>query len=468
MNIRKLMSSFMLASLTMVSLNASAGNITAEAARNVANSFIKQHATAAPGSFKAPLTANLRLAHTEASSAVQGANDYYIFNIDGGGFVIVAGEDRAVQVLGYSDKGHLDFNNLPTNLKALLSGYKSEIEMLQTYKGSDLVTVSPTLNATTSVDPLIKTTWGQEMPYYLQCPIYQGEYCVVGCVATAMAQVMKYWQYPQECSSISSYYCSDIRQTVSALPATTFDYSKMLNSYCHWDWDNSQLIQDSYTDAQAQEVAKLSRYCGQAVHMGYSPDGSGAYTWNQLSAMKSFGYNQNAQDISKGSGWGWGGDNYTTAQWEALLKTELDAGRPILYSATDPSAGGHAFICDGYNAEGYFHFNLGWYGTCDGWYLTTSLKMLHREGDNLNFSTGHEILTGVRPPEGWTPPASFIRGDVNDDGDVTIDDVTALMNYLLTGNTTGINTDAADCDEDSEIGINDVTLLINYLLTGKW
>ncbi len=377
---------------------ASAGNIDANAARSAANDFLKKQAASRPGSFKSPALADLKLAHAEPSSKVAGANAYYAFNITGGGFIIVAGDDRATQVLGYSDKGCIDFNNLPAPLADLFKGYKSEIEWLQTYKGNDLeVVATPTLNATAGVEPLIQTTWGQEMPYYLQCPLYQGEYCVVGCVATAMAQVMNYWHYPTSMSSIARYYCYDINAYVPALPATTIDYSLMLDSYCHWDWDNSQLIQDVYTDAQAQEVAKLGRYCGQAVQMAYSPEGSGAYTSSQNSAMKNFGYS-NATNISKGSSWGWGGNNYTTAQWEAILKEDLDAGRPILYSATDPSAGGHAFICDGYNSEGYFHFNLGWYGTCDGWYVSTSLSMLHREGDQLNFSTGHEIVYKLEPP----------------------------------------------------------------------
>ena len=384
----------MLAALTMVSSNASAGNINANAARAAANSFLKQQSASVPGSFKAATYADLKLAHAEASK-VNGANAYYAFNINGGGFIIIAGEDRAATVLGYSDKGHLDFKNLPSNLKALLDGYKSEIEFLQTYEGNDLEVVTPSIKASTSVDPLIKTTWGQEIPYCLQCPMENGEYCVVGCVATAMAQVMYYWKFPTSSDAISGYgggWWGGV--TVPALPATTFDYSLMLDSYCHWDYNTSTLVQDTYTDEQAQEVAKLSRYCGQAVEMDYDPEGSGAYTWDQLQAMIDFGYSSTAQDVSK-NGWS---SSYTTAQWEAMMKEELAAGRPILYSASDPSAGGHAFICDGYNADGYFHFNLGWYGTCDGWYLSTSLRMVHRDGEQLNFSSGHEMLTGVEPP----------------------------------------------------------------------
>ena len=466
MKITNLMSSLVLAALALTAFNASAGNIDAQNARTIANQFI--HQQSAKGFFKAS-TADVRLVHAEASSTANGANAYYAFNIKGGGFIIIAGEDRATQVLGYSDKGELDFGNLPYNLKGLLDSYKEEIEFLQSYKGDDLMPEPKSFNATSSVDPLIKTTWGQEMPYYLQCPKKNGEYCVVGCVATAMAQVMYYWKYPTECSSLSGYgggWWGGM--TVPALPATTFDYNKMLLSYCHWDWDNSQLIQDTYTDEQAQEVAKLSRYCGQAVEMDYDPEGSGAYTWNQYDAMiNTFGYRSTAEDVTKDDNWWSGGGGYTTAQWEAMIKEELNAGRPILYSASDPSAGGHAFICDGYNDQNYFHFNYGWYGTCDGWYVSTALNMTHRDGEALRFNSSHEMLIGIEPPEGWEPPTPTMMGDVNNDGSVSIADVTALIDYLLSQDATGINLDAADMDGNNDVSIADVTALIDYLLTNS-
>ena len=377
----------------MMALNASATSVDLNAARSTANSYLKLH-TASTGTLRAPALADLKLAHAEASSVDHSANVYYAFNIEGGGFIIVAGEDRASQVLGYSDRGKLDFNNLPSNFKALMASYKEQIEYLHAHPE---LKVTPALHATTDagIAPLIKTTWGQEEPYDWQCPVYQGEYCVVGCVATAMAQVMYYWQYPTSCTGVNSYYCYDIGQTLAALPETSFNYALMLPSYCHWDWDNGVLVQDTYTDAQAQEVAKLSRYCGQAVRMGYSPEGSGAYTSDQLSAMKNFGYSSTARDVMRESWWS---TYYTTAQWEAMIKEELDKRQPILYSASDPSAGGHAFICDGYNSEDLFHFNFGWYGTCDGWYASTALNMTHRDGDYLRFNSSHEMLLGVVPP----------------------------------------------------------------------
>lgn len=275
----------LLAIMAAICMSANAANIGANTARSMASEFLKHHLSARPGSINAPSISDIKLVYAEQSAIVDGGHDYYAFNINGGGFVIIAGEDRATNVLGYSDSGHLDFNNMPDNFKALLASYKEEIEWLQAHPDYQM---TPMVRATGGggVAPLIKSLWGQEMPYNLQCPIYDGEYCVVGCVATAMSQVMHYWQYPTTSPEISSYYCYDIGQTLPALPATNFEYNKMLLSYCHWDWDNSQLVQDTYTDDQAQAVAKLGRYCGQAVKMGYSPEGSGAYVSDQLAAMK--------------------------------------------------------------------------------------------------------------------------------------------------------------------------------------
>lgn len=394
MTIKNLINSCVLACLAATSLSISAANIDVNTARSTASNYLKFYASSTPGSLRAPAVADLKLAHAEASSAASSANTYYAFNITGGGFIIVAGDDRAYPVLGYSDRGCLDFSRLPDNFKALLRGYKEEIEYLQAHPELDVTPMVRTSSGT-GVSPLVKSTWGQEEPYDWQCPVYNGEYCVVGCVATAMAQVMYYWKYPTSSAAISAYYCYDIGQTVPALPGTSFNYAKMLPSYCHWDWAASELVQDTYTDDQAQEVAKLSRYCGQAVNMGYSPEGSGAYTWSQLSAMKDFGYSNDAHDVTRS---GWWSDSYTTEEWEAMIREELDQRRPILYSANDPAAGGHAFICDGYNSEGLFHFNFGWYGTCDGWYVSTALNMTHRDGDDLHFNSGHEMLLGVVPP----------------------------------------------------------------------
>ena len=442
-----------------VALQVSAGNVDVAAARRAASNFVNKQVAA--GQFKASKANGLTLAFVEKSATVAEANDYYAFNVDGGGWVIVAGEDRATPVLGYSDQGRIVYNRLPCNFKTLLDSYKKEIEFLQAYTADDLVPATRIKADARTIKPLITSTWGQEMPYYLQCPIYQNEYCVVGCVATAMAQVMRFWQYPQSCDVIPSFYCYDIGRTLSSLPATTFNYSLMLDSYCHWDWDNSVLVQDAYTDAQAQEAAKLSRYCGQAVEMGYSPEGSGAYVNDQLDAMvNNFGYRATAKDVVKSSWWGSG---YTTSEWEAMMITEINAGRPILYSASDVS-GGHAFICDGYDGNGLFHFNFGWYGTCDGWYVSTALNMTHRDGDELQFNSNHEMLTGIQPPEGWEPPVPSIIGDVDGNGTVDVDDVNIAIAIIL-GKDNADNYDGrANLNNDDAVDIDDVNAIISIIL----
>ena len=252
-----------------------------------------------------------------------------------------------------------------------------------------------------------------------------------------------------------------------ALPATTFNYKLILDSYCHWDWDNSVLVQDTYTDAQAQEVAKLSRYCGQAVEMGYSPEGSGAYTWNQEQAMKDFGFRSTLELLSR-SGSYWGSGGYTTAEWETMIKDEINAGRPILYSASDNNGGGgHAFICDGYNSENKFHFNLGWYGTCDGWYASTALNMTHRDGDQLKFNSGHEMIIGIQPPEGWVRPSDQLTGDVNGDGKVDIQDVNIIINILLGTDSADNYPGNANVDGQGGIDVADVNAVVNIMLGGN-
>ncbi len=417
MNCKRIIVLCCVTAIAMLTVNAVAEVVDATAARHAARAFMSKSANP---SFKSAAGAELKLIHAEPSKTVSQANAYYAFNITGGGFVIVAGDDRAHQILGYSDSGMLDFDRLPSNARALLNSYAEEINYLLSHPE---LTASPTprLTSGSGVAPLIKSHWGQEMPYYLQCPTYNGEYCVVGCVATAMSQVMHYWQYPTMSPELNAYFCYDLGQTLPAMPETSFDYGKMLNSYCHWDYEQGKLIQDEYTDEQAEAVAKLARYCGQAVRMGYSPDGSGAYVTDQLSAMKKFGYSSSADDVSRESWWG---DAYTDAQWEAMIRAELDAGRPILYSANDYAAGGHAFVCDGYNQEGLFHFNFGWYGTCDGWYVSTALNMTHRDGEALHFNWSHEMLTGVEPP-------AYVV--------VSMDDITSPNGLMVLGEAFDIN-----------------------------
>ena len=390
MNINILKCVSMVVTIALIGLNLRAANVDVNTARITANGFLKH--INQPGSINSPALADIKLAHAEASSIKSNANAYYAFNINGGGFIIVSGDNRASQVLGYSDKGQFDFKHLPDNMKALLDIYKEEIEYLQANPRLKVPKRTSSNNREVIVEPLVTAKWGQQMPYYLQCPMSNGSYSKVGCSGVQMAQIVHYWQYPTTCGSIPAYYCPKLGITLEELPVTTFDYSKMLTSYCHWDTHQRILIQDTYTEEQANEAAKLCRYVGQAARMNYSVTGSGTDATRKLAAMKILGYNSDAISVYRDNG-------YTTEVWESLMRDELDAGQPIMYGAKNGTGDiGHGFIFDGYDSEGYFHINWGWYGVNDGWFLTTALiTTYYSSGDPRNYSKDQYMFLYMRP-----------------------------------------------------------------------
>ena len=466
MNLKNFFKQASLAVLAMSALNATAGNIDATTARMTANSFWKQKA--ATGKFKAASTADIKLAYTEKSSV--SGNAFYVFNIDGGGWVIVAGDDYAKQVLAYGNTGNIDMNNMPGNMKAYLNMLKGQIETAQAYKGKT-VPVKASKNRTV-VEPLLKSTWGQGEPWNLLCPTNSlGQRTSVGCAPLAMAQVMNYWKYPNEVSEISGYSGNYI-----SLPATTFNYDLILDQYRYYDPVTGNPIIVDYTDEQANEVAKLSRYCGQACKSRYGNSGTstGSYSYDQRDGFKTFGYNENLQLIGKDAFYYTDNSNdYTIDDWCALICTELEAGHPIPYHDVWE---GHAWVLDGVDADGKFHMNWGFNGKFDGWYEIDALSF-HPYGDDevWDFSqssnSGNQMVIGCYPYEGYVIPGDEpqgLRGDVNMDNEVTIKDVTILIDYLLSGDASAISLDNADCNLIDGVTIADVTKLIDYLLSGNW
>ena len=354
--------------MAAVAVGVNAAPVDVVAARGVASRFVVQAATA---KMMSP-TASLKLARTEASSTRPHLADYYVFNAaDGQAFVIVSGDDRAEAVLAYGE-GAFDVDNVPCNLRAMLGCYREQLEWLHAHPGA--VVERPVPYNDVTIPPLLTCDWGQQAPFYNQCPVYEGERSVTGCVATAMAQVMFYWRYPDHLPSLNGYRTRSHRISVSALPGADLDWDSMLSNYGA----------TPYSNAQSAAVATLMRYCGQAVRMDYSPTGSGAYVTDQLSAMKTFGYNPGATALLKT------GSSYD--QWDELLQQELLAGRPILYSASDPAAGGHAFVVDGYS-DGKYHVNWGWNGNYNGYF---ALGAFNVRGYKFLFS--QEILSDLYPP----------------------------------------------------------------------
>ncbi len=315
---------------------------------------------------------------------------FYVFNAEGDeGFVIVSGDDRTTPILGYSENGNLDVNQIPDNMKWWLESYVKQIEALGT-------SLAPTLKTTevaygTRIEPLIKSKWNQYGPYNYMCP--DGNYvdydetgydtnnrCVTGCVATAMAQIMYYWNWPESCPALESYEAKG--HTIKGLPATTFEWNAMRNTYT---WGE--------TGASANAVAKLMRYCGQAVQMQYSPDGSGAGV-SPYDMASIFQYSPNCHAIFR--------DYYTTSWWESIIYDELAAMRPVLYSGHSKESG-HEFIIDGYDGNGLFHINWGWGGSPDSYYV---LSLADPDNDSRNgYQYNQDAIISLQPAQ----PGEVIR-----------------------------------------------------------
>ncbi len=290
-------------------------------------------------------------------------NPFYIFNVEnGGGYVIVSGNDQTTSILGYSTNGNIDMNNIPDNLRYWLESYA---EQLKAIDNGTLAAPAPSRARTrgerTNIEPLIQTLWNQDEPYNLMCPDGSGKdynadgynpnnRCVTGCVATAVAQVMYYHQWPEQTTGIASYTPTTINVTLEALPATTLEWSKMKLTY-----DSNE------TGDAADAVAKLMRYVGQAMIMNYniaSRGGSGTNIYEDA-MINVFNYSKKIHTRNR--------DYYTTKQWEDMVYDELAHGRPVPYGGFSSSVG-HQFVCDGYK-DGLFSLNWGWGGRLNGYFV---------------------------------------------------------------------------------------------------
>ena len=348
------------------------------------------------GRLAAPLSGTLKLAHVEMNSKMLDRAAFYIFNTDNG-YVVVSGDDRGEQILGYGDCP-LDYNTIPCNMKALLDMLKEQIEYLQAHE--ELQPEVPSLNAprTASVAPLLTALWDQEAPYWNQCVI-NGTQCLTGCPATSASMVFHYWKYPDyETPAVPGYLCefsssywSTTTVPVAALPPVTFDWDHMRDTYG-----------GSYTTQEANAVATLMRYVGQAEHMAYgsSSVGSGVDADSAVliaNAFKFFGYDEETvRLVKKTSAYSGGQTLYTDTEWAALMQEELSEGRPIVFCAIAGGffGGGHAFNVDGYDATtNKYHINFGWSGTSNNYYALNSFN-----GNGSTFNQYQQMVIGIQPP----------------------------------------------------------------------
>ena len=376
--------------------------VTLQQAKNVAISFYQHQST------KVPQT--VTLFYTETS--VTGEALYYVFNINkNDGFVIVAGDDVVHPIIGYNTEKQYVLPKKGTTIGNWMktcgmqitaekaANYKPKAQVVNEWKGNFGKTNAANRNAngansvsTASVSALVQTTWNQS-PYYNQlCPSTDStnldSISVTGCNATAMSQIMRYWGYPAQGTGQSSY-CD------CGTPFTR-NYGTLSANYgaTVYNWANMPLSISTYNI----DIETLNYQCGVSVNMDYAPAGSGSYViladnpvCAQISYCRYFGYDSTIIQGLRRS-------DSTDGAWVAMLENELTLGRPVQYVGTDPHEGGHTWICDGFDANNYFHMNWGWGGDANGFYCLTL------SGDSLNSTNGNyccqqEALIGIQPAQ---------------------------------------------------------------------
>ena len=370
--------------MVMTMLNAWAGPVDEMTARDRAQQFVNNR-SGNSGTLRAKPLSGVTLIYAEMSNVVSDQAAYYIYDTDDS-FIIVAGDDRVQGVLAYGD-APIDLNNIPCGLQYLLDLYKGEVDYLFVHPELSVLDIYPVMLAAPAtqagdVEPLLTEMWNQTAPYYSFCPDYLGELCVTGCSCTSLSMVLHHWSYADLIADLPAYTTRSLGISLEALPATTFDWENMLDCY----------VPGGYTDEQADAVALLMRYVGQSEYMDYSPHGSGASDNSILATVKRFGYSPTATLLMKGS--------YSEQQWRDLMRAELHAGRPIVYTGFDNNGnGGHAFNVDGYDAtEGLFHINFGW-----GGYANAYCALNDFSASGCTFSNNQSMIIGIQPPSEVQP-----------------------------------------------------------------
>lgn len=334
----------------LLSTSADAKRISEKEASQVAGKFL----TTKSGLYKkAPAIANQKSVFTPKMG--QDALFYVFNNAGSGGFTIISGDDELPQVLGFTTEGTFDEKTLHPSIQYWLGEYEREIEYFyRTGKGARVISG----DTSETIAPLLTTTWNQSSPYNNLCPEVNGARSVTGCVATAMAQNINYYEWPQK---------GEGSRNGINFANTTYDYAHML--------DNYESVQ--YTNQEALAVATLMRHCGAAVDMNYSPSASGAVDQMiQYGLINHFRYNPGTRLLYR--------DYMSVNDWEQLIYNELKNNGPVIMCG-QADGGGHCFNVDGYQGNGYFHLNWGWNGYYNGYFL---LFALNPEGGGIGSYDG--------------------------------------------------------------------------------
>lgn len=321
----------------------------------------------------------------------------YAFNIDGGGFALVCTGNGNTAVAGYSDSGEIDADKMPDAMKSWLKDYQRAMAVSQSLDTKEPGWIGPTVKP---VAPLLKTKWGQGDPFNCKCPSNGKQTAVAGCVPVAMAQVLNF--YHQDRKGNGSLYYSHLDSETEYdidYSSTTYDWKNMLNEY---DTNASKEQKDA--------VGKLILECGIASKAKYGYNETGATL--PFVALNKY-YNYDCMFVPREYSYSWDMFTYSdyyisTKKWMTMIQDELEAGRPIIYSATDVEGGAgvivdpatsHCFILDGIDDQNYVHVNWGWSGSMDGYYdvaiLNPGLSFNYQQG----FRCQHEMIIGIKPRE---------------------------------------------------------------------
>lgn len=376
----------LLVALTFAAIQMMAADIDLSAAQFKAQQFLMGQSSQKGLTVSKPA---IKGVHQELNSSNVNKVAYYVINTDKG-YVIVAGDDRAVEILAYGE-GSLDMSKLPDNMKFWLDNYKSQIEYLQAHPGMEVEKPNMRTNRIESIAPMLEARWDQGYPYYNQCPMDGDRRGLTGCACTSLAQVFYKWQYPtQPTPSVPGYTTRTRKFDLATLPPITFDWANMLPVYNY-----------SATDVQRNAVAWLMRYIGQAEEMDYTNEGSEAWEDDIIRACHLFGYVDARVEYKATLNFDTNGENMliNDADWSVMLQEELAAGRPVVYCAYSYSNAynsfyGHAFNVDGYDAaNGTYSINWGWAGTGNGYF---ALRAFNNQG--YSYSLGELMVMGIEPP----------------------------------------------------------------------
>ena len=380
----------------MIALGSFAAPIDQANAFRKAQSFLNQH------ELNLTIKSSHALTTNRQSPAAQAP--YYIFNsTDGNGFVIVAGDDCAESVLGYSDTGIIDPDNMPDGLADMLGRYQEEMTLLEQLDPADIPSTGVhrvMSQARVPVEPLIKNFWGHMSPYSKFNPKVNDTTCVVGCATVALSELMGFHKYPENSIAVSGYTTPTRQCVLDDLPVVAFDWANMRNVY----------KKVSYSSTEGSAVGWLMRYVGQSLKSDYNATATSANSQLIPSVLRKYGYHSSDYWDSK-----WMSLN----EWEDLLYEQVSKGLPVMMVGSSTNKSGHVFLCDGYDKDDYFHIDWGWEGSCKGYFKLSLLSPYKNLTDNYNYTNQLAFVYDIYPLSQETPDPETETDENKTDNDQT-------------------------------------------------